>query len=166
MPELASASSASAIPESDYGGDYGDWKGEQAHQIEQLLEYIEEKSGEEGSSGQVVLLGDLNTGPAVTDHGIQPEWPENYQLLVDAGLTEPYLAQSDVQCTDCPENSFHSADSDAKLIDHVLLRGVAASPHVERVMTETVTIEVDGEPVETHLSDHFGLELTLEGEAR
>lgn len=157
---------ASAIPQSDYGGDFGDWKGEQARQIEQLLAFIDEKSSEDGSSGQIIVLGDLNTGPAIQESGIESEWPENFQHLVEAGLTAPYLAQSDVQCTDCPENSFHAADSAPKLIDHVLLRGVAASAHVERVMTQTVTIEVDGETVETNLSDHFGLQLTLEGEVR
>jgi endonuclease/exonuclease/phosphatase family metal-dependent hydrolase len=129
-----------------YQGDFDDWKDEQAHQIDALLAFIDDKND---GSRPVALLGDLNTGPGLPD--IDGVWPEHYQRLLDAGLTNPFVAQDDVACTLCDDNTFRTPGSSNTLIDHVLLRGT--SGQYRRMLTEPTTLPAGP----SHHSDHYGL---------
>jgi endonuclease/exonuclease/phosphatase family metal-dependent hydrolase len=136
----------------------GTWEGEQRAQIERMLALIDERvpDGE-----PVVLLGDLNTGPAVPgDPGIAAEVPDNFALLPAAGLDAPYLDASppEPRCTFCADNPLvGGADDDfSVLIDHVLTRGLEASA-ARRVLDEPVTVGT----AESRLSDHYGVEVSL-----
>lgn len=140
-----------------YEGDHGDWKGEQAAQIDQVLAFIDEKSD---GSRPVVLLGDLNTGPGRPADGIVGEWPEHYDRLLAAGFEAPCGGPS-APCTICSDNTLRSTDSDDKLIDHILIKHGASEATCSRFMTETISIEVDGAPVETSYSDHYGQVMQL-----
>jgi endonuclease/exonuclease/phosphatase family metal-dependent hydrolase len=144
----------------NYQGAFGDWKGEQAHQIDQLLAFVDEKSGD---ARPAVLLGDLNTGPAISSDNIGGEWPEHYDRLSAAGFDNPYSSQQDVSCTLCADNSFRSPDSSERLIDHVLFRNAPAAVTIQRFMTETVTLDIDNMPTESNPSDHYGLVAEVEG---
>ena len=148
---------ASNIAEFEYRGEFADWKGEQRRQIDQLLAFVEAKADPKGIT---VVLGDLNNGPGVEAADIDPQWEDHYQRVLEAGFANPYAAQDDVACTSCPDNSLHGSGT-AKLIDHVLVRGFEGPWHAARFLTNEATIHVDGAPVQTHLSDHHGLALTL-----
>jgi endonuclease/exonuclease/phosphatase family metal-dependent hydrolase len=144
----------------NYQGDFGSYQGEQAHQIDQLLAFVAEK---DDGSRPVVLLGDLNTGPAIPEANLEGEWPDHYQRLLEAGFDNPYAAQDDVACTLCPDNTLRPADSDGQLIDHILLKNASSDASGSRFMTEPTRLQIDGNTVESNFSDHYGLIMELDG---
>ena len=144
----------------DYAGEHGDWKGEQSAQIDQLLAFIADKND---GIRPAVLLGDLNHGPPIAEAGIEGEWPDHYQRLLDAGFVNPYAEQADVECTFCPDNTLLSDDSDPRLVDHILWMNAPAATHTTRLLTESITVNAGGEPVQTHHSDHYGLVSEVDG---
>ena len=150
---------ASAISDFTYDGEHGDWEGEQAHQITQLLRFVEERTDVNGAGA--VILGDLNTGPAIPEAGIEPVWESHYDRVIAAGFEDPHADSPEVQCTACPDNTFHLG-SRPKLIDHVLVRGLdTRRATIERFFTEPVNVPTAEGSIESHLSDHYGVRLTL-----
>lgn len=147
----------SEIGDWKYGGSHGSWSQENAFEAQQLAEYVSEKAGD---GAPVLILGDLNTGPAAD--GIDAEWPESFAALTGAGFAAPFLSQSDASCTLCPDNTLRSPDSRPKLVDHVLVRGFAGSSTVERFFTYPASVPVQGTSMSMHLSDHYGLQATLQ----
>jgi endonuclease/exonuclease/phosphatase family metal-dependent hydrolase len=141
-----------------FPADQGSWQQEQAEQIAVMLAYIDEKAAD---GAPVVLLGDLNTGPAVA--GLQGEAPENFELFVAAGYRAPYLEENDVSCTFCPDNPLVGGADGAggKVIDHVLLRGVDGQVATQRLLDETVELEAGGQAVTSCYSDHYGVGATI-----
>jgi endonuclease/exonuclease/phosphatase family metal-dependent hydrolase len=137
-----------------YRGAHGDYEGEHDAQITQLLAFIDEKTDEDD---KVVLLGDLNTGPAIS--GLSPELPDHFARLVPgAGFENPALERP--FCTWCKENSWLADDTPESMIDHILLRG----PHRAVVSSRPgfkTPVTIEGLPEPGHLSDHFGVQLTL-----
>jgi endonuclease/exonuclease/phosphatase family metal-dependent hydrolase len=132
----------------------GSWEAEQRAQIEALLAFVAEKTGGEGPA---VLLGDLNTGPRVSD--IEPEAPDNYALLLRA-FRDPHAEDTDdVQCTFCPDNPLVPEGTRPVLIDHVLVRDLDGP--VRRFFTEPIQIDVGGTRETTALSDHYGVRAAL-----
>jgi len=97
------------------------------------------------------------TGPQLDAASIESEWPDHYQRLLDAGFVNPYAEQADVECTLCPDNALRNDDSDPKLIDHILWKNAPAATHTTRFMTETVTLDLEGQSVDSNHSDHYGL---------
>lgn len=135
----------------------GTWAEEQAAQIDTMRAWIDEKAG---AGGQVILLGDFNTGPAGT--GYVAEVVDNYNALVD-GFTSVYAGMTDATCTFCDTNTLNGGiDHDSSvLIDHVFLRGMSVDASAERIFTELVQITPDATPVDTNLSDHYGVRALL-----
>ena len=143
----------SSVP---YSGPADSWEAEQKAQIAELVKLA-------SGSGASLVLGDLNTGPA-TGGVVKAEFPDNYKLLTDAGFTSPYLDQKAPLCTFCADNTLVAGGVDkggeGVAIDHALLRGWSGSvTDVERRYDATASLEgVDGVQ---HLSDHFGVRMTL-----
>lgn len=141
-----------------YEGSYGDWEAENAAHVEELIAWVDEKAGRDG---KVIVLGDLNTGPA--GDGIQPSVPDNYALLPEAGFANPFLSGPNAACTFCTDNPLVLSEDGAAgaTIDHILTRGIRGPVETERVLEDEVTIEVStesGTSTETvALSDHYGL---------
>lgn len=135
----------------------GTWEAEQALQITEMIAFAEQKA----AGGPILLLGDLNTGPAKS--GIAAEAPANYALFEPAGLTSEYLSQATPACTYCANNLLVGGadDSSSVIIDHILTKGVTATIASERILTAPIELTVGGEPKNAHLSDHFGLQATL-----
>lgn len=131
----------------------GTWEAEQRAQIERLLALVEERvpPGE-----PVVVLGDLNTGPALP--GLAAEAPENFALLTASGLEAPYLESARPECTFCADNPLVGGadDDESVVIDHVLVAGLAGSA-TDRALDDPVTIGT----TESRLSDHYGVAVTL-----
>jgi endonuclease/exonuclease/phosphatase family metal-dependent hydrolase len=138
------------------GGLYSSYEQEQAAQIEAINTYI----GQTAQTDNVVLMGDMNNGPAVGD--LSAGFPQNYAKFIDAGYSNAYVEQSGPLCTYCGSNTLNDGDG-KRAIDHVLTNfttevDVAAT---ERILDQTQTISTEDGDQELHLSDHFGVETTL-----
>ncbi|MCA9581356.1 MAG: endonuclease/exonuclease/phosphatase family protein [Myxococcales bacterium] len=144
----------SAVP---YTGSFGSWELEQKKQVQIMLDFIEQKAGE---TGTVILAGDLNSGPAA--EGFLAELPENYALYAEAGLRDPYADEGKPLCTYCDENLLNSdlAAGEGGLIDHVMLPETLEGT-AERLLTGTVDITFEGEPLTTSYSDHYGIRMVV-----
>lgn len=136
----------------------GSWEEEQLAQIETVREWVESKTGGEGT---IVLLGDFNTGPdGVLFEG---EQVTHYEALAD-GWKNAYLeAQGDeAECTFCSDNPLVGGDGESgAVIDHILVMGHDGGFEAERVLDGAVDIDVDGESVSTAYSDHYGVRAVL-----
>lgn len=146
-------SSLGVIP---YHGPHGSWEGEHSYQVAQLGAFIARKN-----AGQrpLLLLGDLNTGPA--SDGPPPlsaELPLDYQLLLDAGLQS---AVTKPKCTLCSDNVLRGPGSRELWLDHALLRGFDAKISTEVVLTSTFLLGEAPEQMPLSLSDHYGLRVEL-----
>lgn len=138
-----------------YAGSHGSWEGEHASQVELLAEAVRAYA----SDGlPVIVLGDLNMGPAVGSSVAMLE--DQYRQLLDAGLSNPYAEGSNALCTDCADNTFHAASPDYPdgLIDHVLVgRFPAHHTAVSRVLDTPVSFG----DFTYDLSDHYGVRLDI-----
>lgn len=139
------------------GGEHSSYEEEQAAQIDDLNAYIEDTA----QTDNVVLMGDMNTGPAIGD--LSAAFADNYAKFSDAGFENAYLNQSDPSCTYCGENTLNGGDGQVA-IDHVLFDfgvdvDVAAT---ERILDQAQTISTDDGDQELHLSDHYGVTTTLQ----
>jgi endonuclease/exonuclease/phosphatase family metal-dependent hydrolase len=138
----------------------GSWAEEQRAQIEVMTAMAAERAG----TGRAMLLGDMNTGPA--GDGYVAEVPENYQLFLDAGFVNPYVATPDHPCTFCGTNPLVGGNDDtgSVVIDHVLVRGFPESATGTRVLDQAVEGESCGEPATLAYSDHYGVRVTFSAE--
>jgi endonuclease/exonuclease/phosphatase family metal-dependent hydrolase len=139
----------------------GSWEAEQAAQIDRMLAYVDEKTG---GSGLVVLMGDMNTGPAGDTHVAEVE--QNYQKFLAAGFANPYIATPGHPCTFCADNPIvaeGSDDSASVVIDHVLLRGQDPSAQASgvRILDQGITVDNCNMQIATAYSDHYGVSVTL-----
>lgn len=144
----------SSIP---YPKPEGSWEEEQATQIEEMRAFVDAKAG----GGQVLLMGDFNTGPAIPNVA-KAEAPDNYTALA-AGYTEPFIAEGSPQCTFCADNPLVTGidRSESELIDHILLKGFEGIQTAsERFLDGRITIDSGG-PIETAYSDHYGIRVTI-----
>lgn len=147
-----------ALEEVEYGGTFDSWEAEQAHQADQLIEWLD---GQAGDSPDRIILGDLNCGPAVPPE-ISGKFEETFTKFTDAGFTSPYLALPAPPCTWCVDNPLTESET-SRVIDHVLLMGAPAGLEAEavRILTETITVEGTEGSQDVPLSDHYGVSVTL-----
>src|SRR5690606_28432615 len=135
----------------------GSWEAEQRAQIEEMLAFIDDKTDDDD---RVIVLGDLNTGPAFA--GVEAEEPANYALFTNAGFRDPFLDDADVaDCTFCASNPLVSDTSASVAIDHILIRGLDTDGTVSRFLTQPVDVDVDGTATTVAFSDHYGVRATL-----
>lgn len=133
------------------------WSEEHAEEVGELLAYVEETS----RGRPVLLLGDLNTGPALGPR-IQARAAEQYARFLAAGFSNPYAGPG-AECTYCFDNPLRGgAGTRGTLIDHALLRGVAAAAKPSPFLRRLGELDVGGRPVRSGLSDHFGVAVSLE----
>lgn len=146
-------SSLGVIP---YHGPHGSWDGEHSYQVAQLLAFI---SAQADGSHPVLLLGDLNAGPASAGPPpLSAELPLDYQLLLGSGLTS---VVSSPQCTLCSDNVLRRGNPREIWLDHALVRGFRGVARAERVLTETFTLGEAPVSMQMNLSDHYGLRVAL-----
>jgi endonuclease/exonuclease/phosphatase family metal-dependent hydrolase len=140
----------------NYPGPAGSWEAEQATQIDALLAFVEATAGDEAA----VILGDLNTGPAVG--ALSAELSDNFARFVAGGFRSPYLDDGGA-CTYCSDNPLVGNPGDPKqgvVIDHVLFRASAEGTfESKRVLDADVVVESTDGAVTTKLSDHYGVEV-------
>ena len=138
-----------------YDGDFSGWPEEQAQQLDQLVANLP-------ASVPTVLMGDFNTGPDVETLSVSAELPDNFNKLVTAGWT----AHLPGKCTWCPtENQVIGGTGNPHIIDHVITNsafGANLTATSSRSMDESIQItDEDGDEVDVHLSDHFGVNVQL-----
>lgn len=136
----------SALP---YTGTAGSWEAEHAAQVDALLAFIEEKA----PTGAVLVLGDLQTGPAGA--GYEALAPNGYDRFIGAGFQNRYI-DGDELCTQCADNPLATSSTNA-VPDHVLVRGFNGTLGAARVLDDPITIEVGGSDVESAYSHHYGI---------
>ncbi|MBM4398517.1 MAG: endonuclease/exonuclease/phosphatase family protein [Deltaproteobacteria bacterium] len=140
-----------------YAGKDASWGEEQGKQLDAILGWMGER---EDKATPTVLLGDLNCGPA--KGSVTAVHPENFAKLAAAGMAVPYADQGDPACTFCGSNPL-VGDDGSEVIDHVAVAHPAAGTAYEpaRVLDQPVTIQSGGQPVETRLSDHYGVKVRI-----
>jgi endonuclease/exonuclease/phosphatase family metal-dependent hydrolase len=132
----------------------GSWRRDHATEISALTAFIAQrtKAGE-----PTMLLGDLNTGPAVSP-AIDARLPEDYGRLLAEGFSNPYVNSGHAACTFCDANPLVSGiGRRGALIDHILVRDVAERVEVEPFMRSPVTLGVGSRARRSAYSDHYGL---------
>ncbi|WP_437736798.1 endonuclease/exonuclease/phosphatase family protein [Sorangium sp. So ce1335] len=134
------------------------WQKDQSAQIDALLAYVDRKTGGRGAT---LLLGDLNTGPAIAP-SISARLPAHYDRLLARGFVNPYASQEDARCTYCFDNPLDGGKGTrGVLIDHVLLRGFEGDATGTQIMRSSLTIDAGKRKVKSGFSDHYGLLVTL-----
>ena len=144
---------AASIGAELYSGSLGSWQQERFAQAGAVLEWI---GGTSSESTDVAVLGDLNCGPETDE--VPPEDPASFELFAQAGFVSPYLELGQSSCTWCADNPLVDTEGEA-LLDHILWRSVARRPLLQsvRILDQQISVEVDGESLNTHLSDHYGV---------
>lgn len=159
---------AATLSQVDYNGPFDSWADENRGQAEELRDWIDETSG----SGPTLVLGDLNSGPARSEAGIEAAIPEaSYGVLTGAGFRSWAVAEGEPACTFCADNALLPDDAPDELIDHVLVGGDGLSAPrggeaAVRLGTELATVDTGDGEVELHPSDHYGVEARLTGSGR
>ncbi|HEX6766779.1 MAG TPA: endonuclease/exonuclease/phosphatase family protein [Polyangiaceae bacterium] len=149
-------SSLGVIP---YQGRFSSWEGEHAHQVEQLIDFI---SANASGANPVLVLGDLNMGPASAGPPpVSAELPDDLRALLDSGLDN---AVTDEACTLCSDNVLRGEGSADTWVDHVLVRGFSGPVSTERILREPFTLSTPDGDVPMNLSDHYGLRAELSNE--
>jgi endonuclease/exonuclease/phosphatase family metal-dependent hydrolase len=149
-------SSLGVIP---YQGRFSSWEGEHAHQVQELIDFI---SANSSGAYPVLVLGDLNMGPASAGPPpVSAELPDDFRALLDSGLES---AVTDEACTLCSDNVLRGGASADTWVDHVLVRGFSGQVGTERVLREAFTLPTPDGDVPMNLSDHYGLRAELSSE--
>ncbi|MBL4685177.1 MAG: endonuclease/exonuclease/phosphatase family protein [Nannocystaceae bacterium] len=146
----ADLTSEIAYPE---GGTFTSFAEENAAQMTEILAL----AGEPAAGSTTALLGDFNHGAT--------ELADNYQAVLDAGYTDA-VADANVGCTFCDENTLNAGGgSGGKLIDHIYIKTSGTVGTSARIFDQAVEITTaDGASRMLHLSDHYGVETTIEFE--
>lgn len=134
-----------------YTGISRDWADENYTQALRLLE----KSSEAEKS---VVMGDFNCGLAGPEGGLSTEFPQTCELL-EQYFHDPAAGLG--QCTHCSSNTLNEEGSANTYIDHIYTKGVLGSaPEIKYV--ERVIIDDGRRSKETNLSDHYGVQVTID----
>lgn len=142
-----------------YAGQFENWSQENIAQVERLL-------SETKSDKPTYLMGDFNCGFEDQTNGLESEFEESCQRFLSAGYSDPVSSMSP-ECSFCSENNLVNEGNDPKefdnlLIDHIFVKNAGASS-TSIVMKEKVEVKIGKrEYVTTHISDHFGVEATVE----
>jgi endonuclease/exonuclease/phosphatase family metal-dependent hydrolase len=132
---------------------------ENADQTARILEHAEQST----SAPNVALLGDFNHGPAVGEY--RAELPANYRMVVDATYESPVTQLDPPRCTFCDDNILVGRTGPGgKIIDHIYLRLGQGVRWEDAAIIYDEPVEItgaDGERREVHLSDHYGVAVTL-----
>ena len=140
--------------------DYGWWTDEKEGQILEISGRLEERA----DCVPQLFMGDMNTS---RDNGDLIESSRSvFDLAESEGFTSPAATWSPPVCSSCAENTNKSSDGPSRLIDHVMYRAYDVTRFeavsVERTLDWTVPVEDRGMPLDTSLSDHFGIRVTFD----
>jgi endonuclease/exonuclease/phosphatase family metal-dependent hydrolase len=142
------------VEEVEYGGKFDSWKAEQLAQVNRLIEFVNEKAG----AHPAVLLGDLNLGPANTEWEVEAEFPDHFQLFLDANFRSPYTKDHG-HCTFCGIEAL-GASGAGRILDHAFFHNFPEALLMpERIMERKIALEGN---VKIPLSDHYGVRVEFD----
>jgi len=138
---------------------------EQAAQIDELIARLNEKGG---TDGNVLVLGDIDTGPEGKNYSA--EVGANYARFAPGNEPQERTHHGRQRAVHgCDTNPLVAPEVPPIVIDHIFVRGRTGS--AERVLTSTVDVSVitpacgdTPETVTTACSDHHGLQATIDQE--
>lgn len=136
-----------------YTGSFEGWEQENMAQVKKLLE-----STDHGLRPTYVM-GDMNCSFAIPGLGIKPDFEASCDLFKQAGFDNFFLEENP-ECTFCKENTLLKIDvKDGEpnfMLDHIFTKHVPQS-RTYRAFDELVEVEVEGETILSHPSDHYGV---------
>lgn len=141
---------------------FDDWESEQAAQLRLITERLRARAGD----GPAIFAGDMNFGPRLTDE-IEAASGNVWNVAVELGYASVSATIEPPFCTVCPDNTLRGRYA-GRHIDHVLEidppGGATVVPRcADRLFMEPrVVTGHDGEPVSTHLSDHYGVRVKID----
>lgn len=142
-----------------YTGPFADWEAENRAQTQELLKAFE------SYENPTYLIGDFNFGPSLPELDIHGVFEPTYYDTLALGYESPAVTLNP-SCTFCSDNPLVNEGNDPKdylnrLIDHVLIRN-AYGVSSEVIFKQKVHVNTDDGRVQTRLSDHYGVEVTVE----
>ncbi|MCA9623481.1 MAG: hypothetical protein KC731_30880 [Myxococcales bacterium] len=154
---------------------------QQRAQLDALLVFIEQAiagtagtggmgaggtSGAGGSGGEddapIILMGNLAFGPSSGNY--EAHVANHYSRLINAGFGSPYQATPGNQCSLCQDNPLATDLPESRLVDHILIKGFRdASGTPDRLLVDPVDVETCSGAAQLPLSDHYAVQLKVEG---
>ena len=143
-----------------YAGKAASWEAENAAQVATLIGWVAQKAGTSGPFA--VVLGDFNAGPA-KGADIAAAFGPGYHQMTAAGWKDPYADDPATPCTWCASNPL-VRDGPNQILDHAMVveRGAAPGYTSTRVLDQAVMLTVENAAKESRLSDHYGIQVTIE----
>ncbi len=155
--EVACAHISTQLPVPPSASGFSDWEEEQSAQIRLISDRLRQRAG----NRPAIFAGDMNAGPDL-GNGTTAASESVWKLILQLGFTSPASQLRTPFCSDCRDNNLRSSRNQY-LIDHVLLRDPPGGATLEpacayRFLDRKFPITgYRGEPVETDLSDHYGV---------
>ena len=150
-----------AVSRAQLRSSYETWEGENIAHVAAAIDWIDEKTDDDT---QVILLGDLNTSPAVPADDILPGGQSYAQLPKRASTIRSSTATMHLAPLHEQRAGARKDTGVGATLDHVMIRGISSRVTAERILDEPVAVSGDedaGVPNELPLSDHYGVEATF-----
>jgi endonuclease/exonuclease/phosphatase family metal-dependent hydrolase len=141
---------------------FDDWEDEQIAQTRLIAARLRGRA----AGAPSLFLGDMNFGPGLSE-AVQGNSPRAWDEAVRLGFISPAAAADPPFCSICPEDTLRGGYA-GHLIDHALALdppgGATIVPRcADRLFTAPATVTgYRGEPVRTHLSDHYGVRVMFD----
>ncbi|MEE2744689.1 MAG: endonuclease/exonuclease/phosphatase family protein [Bdellovibrionota bacterium] len=135
------------------------WENENYFQMGKILEEFKNMAG----NNPQYLMGDFNCSIKDMDRGIYPDFEPACKMVLAKGYKDPYSEQGP-QCTYCHDNTLLEGTSENEmLLDHVYLKNTGSASSVTSSIkyTEKHSITAEGKTFDSHLSDHYGVQLKV-----
>jgi len=139
-----------------YTGIFEGWENEQRLQVDEMLSKYR-------TDGPTYMMGDFNCSFENSQFNISPEFQANCQRFVDAGFSDP-MSEVIQECTFCQNNTL-AEETKSTSIDHIFINN-ASIVDAKVVLKDVVTLDKktksSEEPIQSNLSDHYALKVTVE----
>ncbi|MBT7767705.1 MAG: hypothetical protein HN730_11160 [Bdellovibrionales bacterium] len=141
-----------------YAGQLSGWREENEKQVVYLLGRMKDRNDSQ------ILMGDFNCSFADPKNSINGEFESHCQRFIDMGYQDP-ISKNIRKCTFCSSNSVVDRGHDNTvldvLLDHLFVRKLTVKSS-RRSYENLVEILVEGKPEQSNLSDHYGVDATVE----
>ncbi len=139
-----------------YAGHHQSWELENVAQADALIL----KMDSFGASGPQLLMGDFNCG--FLGRGLDAEFEKSCNRFIQHGYLDSDVSVG-VNCSFCSDNSLTKSKTNVR-IDHIFVKNLQGAKEFRSKvsMEQPIHLEIDGKPVSTYLSDHFGIRLNTE----
>ena len=118
------------------------------------------KSFENGSPQ--VIVGDINSGPALPNAGIEAVRPATYEKFLEKGFHSGNVIQPQPFCTWCPadNNLIPDPEAPAEILDHIFVKN-ADSNNPKRFWDMEIPFTMGDQQFGLALSDHYASRVTI-----